>query len=99
MAKRLVIGANRFNFTSPDGKHISGANLTILEPRPVDIDGNRVGFQTLQLPTNLEAYLVISRQSLPAWFETVEGVRGNAKGRAELTVDSVSYSESCDLGI
>ncbi len=98
MATRLVVGAQRFNFEA-DGRRIVGATVSILEPRPKDADGNRVGYQVLTVPATMEVFLEVSRQSLPGYFRSQEGVKANAKGRAELVVESMDFVGSLELGV
>ena len=98
VAKRLVLGAQRFNFEA-DGRRIAGATMHILEPRPTDPDGNRIGFQTLSVPASLDVFLELSRQDLPAIFDCDEGLKPNAKGRAEMFVRAVSYVQAVDMAL
>lgn len=95
MVRRLIIGADRYNFEAKDGSRVVGANVYYLEPRPEDANGNRKGFQVVKIPASNEAFLGV--RELPGFYEVEEGIKVNAKGHGEVTCQSVRLAAPLDM--
>jgi hypothetical protein len=96
MAKRLIVGAYRYNFKDKDSdRQIAGVSVQILEPVQADSENNRKGFSPIKVNAPLLVWSDLTE--LPAFYETSENLRINAQGKAEMSFSGVKFLSGVDV--